>query len=42
MMTFVVSYYGKVHERDLGDDTRHIAKNMNEYNLDDSWSMVND
>lgn len=40
-MTFMARQHRNVHERYRGDDTRHIVKNMNEYNLDGCWSVVN-
>jgi hypothetical protein len=40
IMTFVVSHAGKVYQKDLGDDTANIAKQLKEYNPDSSWTLV--
>ena len=42
VMTFMVSHHGKVYERDLGDDTRLMAKRTNEYYFDNRWRVVDD
>ena len=40
IMTFIINHYGMVYEKDLGEDTLSIARRMQEYNPDDSWSPV--
>ena len=40
VMTFVVSHQGKVYQKDLGDDTTLVAAAIQEYNPDDSWTLV--
>jgi hypothetical protein len=40
IMTFLVGKDGRVYERDLGRDTVRIAKAMNAYDPDASWSLV--
>ena len=41
-MTFVVSHQGKVFQKDLGKDTLAIARAMQEYNPDGTWTEVRD
>jgi hypothetical protein len=40
VMTFVVSHQGKVYQKDLGDDTALAAAAIQEYDPDDSWTLV--
>ena len=38
VMTFLVSHHGKVYQKDLGPRTVAIAKEMQEYNPDATWT----
>jgi hypothetical protein len=40
VMTFVVSQQGKVYQKDLGEDTALAAAAIQEYNPDDTWTLV--
>ena len=40
VMTFVVNQQGKVYQKDLGEDTALAAAAIQEYNPDDSWTLV--
>ena len=40
VMTFLVSHHGKVYQKDLGPRTAAIAKAMQEYNPDATWTEV--
>jgi Protein of unknown function (DUF2950) len=40
VMTFVVSHQGKIYQKDLGEDTALAAAAIQEYNPDDSWTLV--
>jgi DNA-binding phage protein len=40
IMTFLVSHQGKVYQKDLGRQTRKIAKQMREFNPDGTWTEV--
>jgi hypothetical protein len=40
VMTFVVSHHGKVYQKDLGPKTAELAKAMQEYNPDKTWTEV--
>jgi Protein of unknown function (DUF2950) len=40
VMTFVVSHQGKVFQKDLGDDTALAAAAIQDYNPDDTWTLV--
>jgi lipoprotein-anchoring transpeptidase ErfK/SrfK len=40
--TFIVSYTGLVHQKDLGPDSLNIVKSMEVYNPDRTWSPTND
>ena len=40
IMTFIVSHQGKVFQKDLGDDTALAAAAIQDYNPDDSWTLV--
>jgi hypothetical protein len=39
-MTFVVSHQGKVYEKDLGDDTALAAAAIQDYDPDETWTLV--
>lgn len=38
IMTFIVNQQGKVYQKDLGQDTANIVKDMKKYNPDKTWS----
>jgi hypothetical protein len=40
VMTFLVSHHGKIYQKDLGPQTGAIAKAMQEYNPDATWTEV--
>jgi Protein of unknown function (DUF2950) len=40
--TFIVSYDGVVYEKDLGPDSLKIAKEMDHYNPDKTWTRTDD
>ena len=40
IMTFVVNQQGKVFQKDLGRNTRHLVNAMQEYNPDRTWTEV--
>jgi len=40
VMTFLVSHHGQVYQKDLGPRTAEIAKAMQEYNPDATWTEV--
>jgi hypothetical protein len=40
IMTFIVNQRGKVYQKDLGPDTKAIARKMTEYNPDSGWTLV--
>jgi hypothetical protein len=40
VMTFIVSHHGKVYEKDLGEKTQEIVKQMAEYDPDETWRVV--
>jgi hypothetical protein len=40
VMTFIVNQSGKVYEADLGDDTELSAASIQQFDLDDDWSVV--
>jgi len=42
IMTFIVNQQGKVYQKDLGPGTTELARQMTEYNPDDSWTLVKD
>jgi hypothetical protein len=42
VMTFIVNQSGKVYQKDLGPNTLDLARQMHEYNPDDSWTLVKD
>ncbi len=39
-MTFLVSYQGKVYEKDLGKESHSIVKSMSQYNPDTTWVLA--
>jgi len=40
IMTFIVSQQGRVYQRDLGANTSQVAYQLQEYNPDKSWKLV--
>ena len=42
VQTFVVGYDGVVYQKDLGQDTLTIFKNLERYNPDKTWTPTND
>lgn len=40
IMTFIVNQRGKVYQKDLGSDTPQSARQMTQFNPDDSWTLV--
>jgi hypothetical protein len=40
IMTFIVNQRGKVYQKDLGSDTPQAARQMTQFNPDDSWTLV--
>jgi len=42
VMTFIISHQGKLYQKDLGDQSSDIARNMKEFNPDSSWTLVTD
>ena len=40
VMTFIVNHDGKIFQKNLGSNTASIAKGMQEYNPDKSWTEV--
>ena len=42
IMTFIVNQKAQVFQRNLGEKTSRIAKEMKEYNPDSEWTLVND
>jgi len=40
--TFIVSYEGIVYQKDLGPDSLNIAKKMELYNPDKTWTRTDD
>ena len=42
IMTFIVNQDGKIYQRNLGEQTCRIAKEMKEYNPDGEWTLVQD
>lgn len=40
IMTFVISHQGKLYQKDLGEKTAEIASDMEEYNPDQTWALV--
>jgi len=39
IMTFVVNQQGKVYQKDLGEKTDEVAKNMKAYDPDPTWKL---
>jgi hypothetical protein len=42
VMTFIVNHDGVVYQKDLGDSTPRLAKNMKTFNPDESWTKAGD
>jgi hypothetical protein len=42
IMTFLASHHGDVLQKDLGEETREIAANIDAYDPDDSWKDAGD
>jgi hypothetical protein len=42
VQTFIVSHDGIVHQKDLGSDTLNIAKKIDRYNPDKTWTRTDD
>ncbi|MFI5377700.1 MAG: DUF2950 domain-containing protein [Tepidisphaerales bacterium] len=42
VMTFIVNQDGKVYQKNLGENTRELAKAITEYNPDGTWVEVKD
>jgi hypothetical protein len=42
VMTFIVNQDGKIYQRNLGEDTLHLARDIKEYNPDSQWTLVED
>jgi hypothetical protein len=42
VMSFVISHQGKLYEKDLGEESELIAAAIQDYNPDDSWTLVKD
>ena len=40
VMTFLVSHHGEIFQKDLGEDGLDVAKAMDEFNPDDTWTLV--
>jgi hypothetical protein len=40
VMTFMISHQGKLYQKDLGPNTAKLAKAMDEYNPDKTWTRV--
>jgi len=40
VMTFVVSHQGKIYQKDLGENTPVAAAAIQEYNPDETWTLV--
>ena len=40
VMTFLVNESGTVYQKDLGDQTNHLASQMKEYNPDKTWKVA--
>lgn len=40
VMTFMVSHQGKIYQKDLGDDTPLAAAAIQDYNPDETWTLV--
>ena len=42
IQTFIVSHDGVVYQKDFGADTLNIAKTMDRYNPDKTWTRVDE
>ena len=42
IQTFIVSHNGIVYQKDLGPDSLAIAKKIDRYNPDKTWTRTND
>ena len=42
IMTFIVNQDSQVFQRNLGENTSQIAREMKEYNPDSDWTLVKD
>jgi hypothetical protein len=42
IMTFIVNQQGDVYQKDLGPQTTELARQMTEYDPDNSWTLVKD
>jgi len=42
IMTFIVNQDSQVFQRNLGENTSRIAREMKEYNPDSDWTLVKD
>jgi len=40
VMTFIVNQNGKVYQKNLGENTTELAKEMKEYDPDETWTLV--
>ena len=40
VMTFLVNQHGAVYQKDLGQDTRNVAKGMTAFDPDSSWKVA--
>jgi Protein of unknown function (DUF2950) len=40
VMTFIISHQGKLYEKDLGEDTALVAAGLQDYNPDETWTVV--
>ncbi len=39
-MSFIVNHEGKVYQKDLGSNTQEIASQIDTYDPDDTWTLV--
>ena len=42
VMTFILNTNGKLYQKDLGEKTAEIARDMTEYDPDETWALVKD
>jgi hypothetical protein len=42
VMTFIVNANGKIYQKNLGEKTAELARDMTEYDPDSSWTLVKD
>ena len=40
VMTFIVNHHGKIYQKNLGENTTELAKEIEEYNPDETWTLV--